>query len=196
MGAGLVLLMLAVGLCLMTGKLTITATENPAVGVILLYLLGFLIQGMSEEILCRGCLMMSLAQGCPTWVAVLINALIFTILHTGNPGITPIALVNLTLFGLFASLYTLRRGSLWGIGALHALWNFAQGNIFGIQVSGLTGCPSLLTATVREGGALIHGGAFGIEGGLAATFVLVVGVIVCLLMKTKKSEIAENHIAP
>ncbi len=189
LGIGLILFGAAVAFCCATGQLTLSVTPSPAVGMILLYFLGFMVQGMSEEILCRSYLMVSMQNGCPLWVAILTNALIFTLLHLGNPGVTPLALINLMLFGIFASLYTLRRGSIWGIGAIHTVWNFAQGNIFGISVSGLSGNPSLLTATTSEGGALIHGGAFGMEGGLGVTIVLVIGCAVMLLMKTKKIEI-------
>ncbi|MBE6586274.1 MAG: CPBP family intramembrane metalloprotease [Ruminococcaceae bacterium] len=192
LGIGLLMFGGAIGLALLTGHLTLALTPSPAWGLILFYFLGFMIQGMSEEVLCRSYLMVSLQRGYPLWAAVLINALIFTALHLGNPGITPLALLNLTLFGIFASLYTLRRGSIWGIGALHAIWNFAQGNLFGISVSGITGTPSLLTATVSEGGALIHGGAFGMEGGLAVTLVMTVGCVVLMAMRTKKSELVET----
>lgn len=190
LGIGLALFGGAVAFCVVTGKLTLSFNASPAVGMIILYLLGYVVQGMSEEILCRGYLMVSMQRGCPLWVAVLTNSLLFTALHLANPGVTPLALVNLTLFGLFASLYTLRRGSLWGIGAIHSIWNFAQGNIFGISVSGLSGNPSIMTATAAEGGALIHGGSFGMEGGLGVTIVLVIGCAVMMLIKTKKSEIA------
>lgn len=190
LGIGFILFGGAVAFCVATGKLTLSFNPSLAVGMIILYLLGYMVQGMSEEILCRGYLMVSMQRGCPLWLAVLTNSLIFTALHLGNPGITPLALVNLTLFGLFASLYTLRRGSLWGIGAIHTIWNFAQGNIFGISVSGLSGNPSFMTANAAEGGALIHGGAFGMEGGLGVTIVLFIGCGVMMLIKTKKSEIA------
>lgn len=190
LGIGFVLFSGAVIFCVATGNLTLSLNGTPAVGMIILFFLGYMVQGMSEEVLCRGYLMVSMQTGCPVWVAVLTNSLLFTVLHLGNPGVTPLALLNLALFGLFASLYTLRRGSLWGIGAIHSIWNFAQGNIFGISVSGLSGNPSIMTATTTEGGALIHGGAFGMEGGLGVTIVLVIGCVVMLLIKTKKSELA------
>jgi len=50
---------------------------------------------------------------------------------------TPTALANLALYGLFAALYALREGGIWGISAQHTAWNWAQGNIFGLQVSGI-----------------------------------------------------------
>ncbi len=194
LGIGLALFGGAVAFCVATGKLTLTVNPSPAVGMILLYFVGYVIQGMSEEILCRGYLMVSMQRGCPLWKAVLTNALLFMALHIFNPGITPLALLNLALFGIFASLYTLRRGSLWGIGAIHTVWNFAQGNLFGISVSGMSGNPSLLTSTISEGGDLIHGGAFGMEGGIAVTIVQIIGCVVMLVCKTKKSEISENQL--
>jgi membrane protease YdiL (CAAX protease family) len=110
----------------------------------------------------------------------------------GNPNVSFIALINIFLFGLFASLLTLRRGSIWMVGAIHSMWNFAQGNLFGIPVSGLTGLPSPLTATVKEGTwqTLISGGSFGLEGGLAVTVVLLVacGLVLFLPKFFRKSE--------
>ncbi len=192
LGIGLAMFGLSVGLCVATGHMTVTLSPAPAYGMLLLYFLGYLMQGMSEEILCRGFLMVSMQRNCPTWAAILLNSLIFALLHLGNPGVTPLALVNLAMFGFFASFYTLRRGSIWGIGAIHAVWNFAQGNLFGISVSGMGGNPSLLTAATSEGGRFMHGGTFGMEGGLAVTAVMAIGCMIILLCKTKKGELAEN----
>jgi membrane protease YdiL (CAAX protease family) len=169
----------------------------PSWGLLLLFFLGFLIQGMSEELLCRSYLMVSLSRKWPLWACVVSNALLFSLFHLGNPGISVIALVNIFLFGLFASLLTLRRGSIWMVGALHSMWNFAQGNLFGIPVSGLVGSPSPLKATAAEGGwqTLLNGGSFGIEGGLAATAVLALACLALLMIPTKKSEVVTDQTA-
>ena len=192
---GLVLFGGAVWLCALTGTVTVTlSAEAPSVGLLLLFFLGFLIQGMSEEMLCRSYLMVSLSRGFPLWLCAVINALLFSLLHLGNAGISAIALVNIFLFGLFASFLTLRRGSVWMVGALHSMWNFAQGNLFGIPVSGIRGTPSPLASTLQEGGwqELINGGVFGLEGGLAVTAVLAASCAVVLFVPTKKSEIVET----
>lgn len=55
--------------------------------------------------------------------AVIANSVIFAALHLLNPGVAPLAIVNLILFGIFASCYFIRRGNIWGIGALHSVWN-------------------------------------------------------------------------
>ena len=189
---GLVLFGLPVLLCVVTGTLTLTLAEPaPSLLPLLLCLGGFIIQGASEELLCRSYLMVSLSRGLPLWACAVINALLFSLLHLGNPGISVIPLVNIFLFGIFASLLTLRRGSVWMVCAIHSIWNFSQGNLFGIPVSGMAGLPSPLRAHVAEGNwqSLVNGGVFGLEGGLAVTVVLAVACIVVLLLPTKQSEL-------
>ena len=185
----------AVLLCVATGTATIVGSFSDfSPGMLGMFFLAFVIQGMSEEMLCRSYLMVSLSRGWPLWVCAVLNALLFSLLHLANPGISVIALINIFLFGLFASFLTLRRGSIWMIGALHSMWNFAQGNLFGIPVSGISGLPSPLTTTLNPGTLpeLINGGAFGLEGGLAVTVVLAISCLIVLFVPTKKSEIAEN----
>ena len=196
LAGGLLLFGFPVLLCLLTGTLTLSLpSSSPKWGLILLFLVGFLIQGLSEELLCRSYLMVSLSRGLPTWVCVTVNALLFSLLHFGNPNVSALALVNILLFGLFASLLTLRRGSIWMVAGLHSMWNFAQGNLFGIPVSGLDGLPSPLTSQMADGGwqTLLNGGSFGLEGGLAVTVVLILACGVAMLMPTKKNEIADEH---
>lgn len=192
--AGAGLFAAAVGLSIATGSLTVTLPADPLqVGWILLFFAGFVIQGMSEELLCRSFLMVSLSRRVSYRAAVLINAAMFSALHLLNPNLALLPLVNIFLFGILASVLTLRRGSIWMVGALHSAWNFAQGNLFGISVSGLETGPSLWQATPVEGAwhAVIHGGSFGLEGGVAATLVLLVGVFVVCMIPTRKSEMAE-----
>ena len=196
LAAGLGLFGLPVLLCVVTGAMSLSPAESmPSFWVVLLFFAGFLIQGMSEELLCRSYLMVSLSRKWPLWVCAVSNALLFSLLHVGNPGVTAVALINIFLFGLFASMLTLRRGSIWMVGAVHSMWNFAQGNLFGIPVSGLAGSPSPLVAEMGEGGwqALVNGGSFGLEGGLAVTAVLAVACAIVLFVPTKKAEIAPGQ---
>ena len=188
---GLLLFGSAVLLCVCTGALTVSASASKfSPGLWASFLIGFLLQGASEELLCRAYLMVSLSRGMPLWGCAVTNAMLFALLHIGNPGISVIALVNIFLFGLFASMLTVRRGSIWMISSLHGIWNFAQGNLFGIPVSGIAGIPSPLLSTLHRGSgqALIHGGAFGLEGGLAVTVVLGVACGIAWSLPTKQSE--------
>ena len=94
-------------------------------------------------------------------------------------------MVNLTLFGVFASVYFIKRGSIWGIAAIHSIWNFVQGNLYGIKVSGTESSCSVFSSVSAEGKTLINGGDFGLEGGLAVTVVLVIGILFLLTRRAK-----------
>ena len=193
--SGFLLFSGAVLFCMACGTLTVrVAPTAPSLGLLALFFIAFLIQGMSEELLCRSYLMVSLSRGLPLWACAVINALLFSLLHLGNPGISIIALLNIFLFGLFASLLTLRRGSIWMVGALHSMWNFAQGNFFGIPVSGIFGSPSPLVSVSKNGtwAELINGGSFGLEAGLSVTVMLAAACAAVWFLPTKKTEIVQN----
>ena len=163
----------------------VSKTLVSALPVIIITFIGFLIQGASEEILCRGYFCVSVARKSTIWAAVLANSLVFAFLHIFNPGISPLAIVNLALFGIFASVYMIKRGNLWGICAIHSIWNFAQGNIFGLQVSGMEQSSTFFVFTQSEGMGILNGGSFGPEGGLCVTIVLVAATAIMLFTKNK-----------
>jgi len=154
-------------------------------GIVLLlaFFIGFVIQGMSEEVLLRGYLMISIAGRNSIILAVLTNSVLFALMHIFNSGISVIGIINLVLFGIFASLYVLKTNSIWGACAVHTMWNFVQGNIFGIKVSGLDTRVSLFSFVPASEGTLLNGGAFGLEGGLAVTIVLCISIAAVLLVK-------------
>ena len=196
---GFVIFSVAVLLCIVTGSLELTGLSSTfSVGVFLLFGLGYMIQGISEEILCRGYMMISIARRYPIWLAVLLNSLFFAALHLGNPGIGVLPLINLTLFGVFASVYFIKRGNIWGIGAIHSIWNFVQGHFYGIRVSGMEASCTILDSIPVEGRSLINGGDFGLEGGLAVTIVLVLGTVILLLIPAKytkkETETVTNNV--
>lgn len=179
----------AVLLGVLTGGLKITGISPQfSIGIFVLYLLGFMIQGMAEEVLCRGYMMVSIGRRYPMYVAVLTNALFFAALHLMNNGITVLAFINLALFGIFASLYFIRRGNIWGIGAFHSIWNLVQGNFYGIRVSGMPMGNSLFETVAQEGKDLFNGGAFGLEGSIWVTVVLAAGIVFLYIRKNQKEK--------
>ena len=183
---GFAIFTIAVLISMLTGGLKLTGFSSTfALGTFLLFGLGFMIQGMAEEVLCRSYFMVSIARRYPIWVAAVLNALFFAALHLGNSGISVLALINLTLFGIFESVYFIKRGSIWGAAAAHSIWNFVQGNFFGIKVSGMNTSCSVLESVSVEGKDLLNGGAFGLEGSIAVTIVLVAGILFLLTMRAK-----------
>lgn len=192
--AGFLVFSATVLICMLTGALKFEGlSDSFAPGMFILYVLGYMIQGMAEEVLCRGYFMVSIARRYPFVAAAVINAVFFAALHLSNPGITPLAFINLSLFGIFASVYFIKRGNIWGIGAFHSIWNLVQGNFYGIKVSGLTSNCTVFDTAFVEGKEFFNGGSFGMEGGIATTIVLVVGIIVlCLMKKKETAETIEN----
>ena len=157
-------------------------------GLLMLFVIGFMIQGAEEEIMMRGYVMVSMGARYSILLAIISNSVLFAALHLGNQGITMLAFSNLVLYGIFASVYTLKMDSLWGICAIHSAWNFAQGNLYGISVSGLDLKTSVFSFGLTEKGSLINGGSFGLEGGLAVTLVLIGAIILTAMSKGR------NHI--
>lgn len=188
-GVGFLIFSVAVLLCVVAGALRLDGISDTfSIGMFVLFTLGFMVQGMAEEVLCRGYFMVSFGRRYPMVAAVIANAVIFAALHLLNPGVAPLAIVNLILFGIFASCYFIRKGNIWGIGALHSVWNLVQGNFYGIKVSGMATSCTVFSSTAVEGREIINGGAFGLEGGLAVSFVLIVGILLLCFVKGKKTE--------
>ena len=158
-----------------------------AVAGVLLVLIGWVVQGGAEEVLIRGWVLPVIGARYKPWLGLLISSIIFALLHGLNPGLSAIALVNLALFGVFAGLYAMREGSMWGISALHSVWNWVQGNFFGFQVSGTDAEGGTLINLMETGADWLTGGEFGPEGGLAVTIVLVIGIAITLFWKSKES---------
>lgn len=187
LGVGLVMFSAAVLLCVVTGSLKFAGLSATfSVGIFVMFLLGYMIQGMAEEVMCRGYFLVSVGRRYPLAVGILANAVFFAALHLFNNGITVLAFINLVLFGIFASVYFVKRGNIWGVGALHSIWNLAQGNIYGIRVSGMQTSCSLLSSEMVTGRELINGGDFGLEGGLAVTLVLVAGTVIMLATRQQR----------
>lgn len=159
--------------------------------IFFLFLGGFLIQGMSEEFIFRGYFMNTLGSFSPMPVAIVLSAAGFAAAHLMNPGITVLAFINLTLFGVFASLVMIVTDNIWVVSGIHSMWNFTQGNIYGISVSGTGSGECLIKSDMKEGMSLINGGEFGIEGGLLTTLILSVGIALVFVYNNKKNKSAE-----
>ncbi|WP_419859776.1 CPBP family intramembrane glutamic endopeptidase [Candidatus Palauibacter sp.] len=132
-----------------------------------------LVAAFTEELLFRGYPFRVLHLRFGPVPAVVATSVAFGLLHGANPGVTPLALVNLTLAGVLLGVAYWRSGSLWFVTGLHFGWNWVMA-ASGLPVSGLDVSVSGLEAAVT-GPALWTGGAFGPEGALMITFVTVLG---------------------
>lgn len=188
LGIGFVMFSAAVGICAMTGSLSLSVAPNFSVALFAAYCVGWFFQGMSEEALCRGFSITSVARRNNLVLAVAVNSIAFACLHLGNPGIGVLPMINLTLFGVFASVVFIKTGNIWMVSAIHSVWNLVQGNLYGIQVSGNDLMNTVWVSNMDTSRSIINGGDFGLEGGLGVTIVLVAGILVALYIKVGKGE--------
>lgn len=178
---GLIMFSTIVGLGYITKAFNFIGVEKKInLGMLSVILVGFFFQGMSEEVLCRGYIMTSVSRKHSVLLGIIINSLVFALMHVLNPGFGILPFVNLVLFGVFASFYMLKTGDIWGVSAIHSIWNFVQGSLYGLSVSGTNPLPTILKFEITEK-TILNGGTFGPEGGLIVTGVLLIGIVVLLL---------------
>ena len=129
--------------------------------------------------------------------AAIFSAFFFAMLHGMNSGVDGLAMFNLFLYGLFAALLFVDCENIWIVGAFHSVWNFVQGNLYGISVSGNKITSSIFTSTSAEGGAsVINGGSFGMEGGFAITIVLIIAIFIVGKHLDSKGKLIEKSEQP
>ena len=183
---GLAMMTAIVLISLMFGINNIFICNNINFGLIGLYFLGFLVQGMSEEFIFRGYLMNTLGGKHHTLIAISVSAAAFSLAHLTNPGFNLLTFVNLAMFGGFASIYMICFDDIWGVCAIHSIWNFTQGSLYGISVSGTGNTESIFRTTAKTTSTILSGGDFGIEGSIVTTVVLAVGIAVMLFILRRK----------
>ncbi|PHS27999.1 MAG: CPBP family intramembrane metalloprotease domain-containing protein [Robiginitomaculum sp.] len=167
-----------------------------ALAIIALLLVGFIVQGSTEEIMMRGWVLSAMAARFGLVIAILVNSLIFAALHLGNEGIGNvnwIAMANIVLVGIFLSLYAVREGSLLGVCGWHGAWNWLLGLGFGLDVSGITiDVPALIVDfdNKEDMANWLTGGTFGPEGSLIVSIILGLGVVWFLVIPKRKDKTA------
>ncbi len=190
---GLILFEAVILVLLATGSLSSDATRpglvgTAALGGVALMLLAWLVQGSAEEMLYRGFALQRLARH-RVWLGIGVSSVFFAVTHLGAWS-SPLALLNLTLVGILTCRYALREGGLWGVCGLHAAWNWAQGNVFGLAVSGHDVPGGMLLDLRAEGSALLTGGSFGVEASLVTTGVLLLGIALTRFVRPARAVVS------
>lgn len=147
----------------------------------------------TEELIFRGYIFQTLERAWGTLAAVVIGSILFGLSHMLGP--SELAMQErlygsmCLVFGsglLYSALYLIRR-RLWLPVGMHCAWNYFQGPIFGLSVSGLVYWTPLLRA-VSPGSELITGGKWGIESAVPAVFVRSIIGIALLVMAYRRGE--------
>lgn len=156
-----------------------------------LFLLTAVAPGITEEIVSRGILFRLTEEGLGTWIALAVSALFFGFMHAFNPGATVWSSVAISIEAglLFGLLYHVTRSLWWCIG-LHAGWNFVQGAVFGIPVSGIK-IDGLFDSQL-QGPDWLDGGGFGAE----ASVLTVLTCTIFTLLLLRRTLRARSVVAP
>ena len=129
-----------------------------------------LFPAVSEEIFFRGIVFRWIERFAGTWAGLIVSSALFGVAHLFNPAATWTSTIFIAMEAglLLGGVYMLTR-NLWLPIGLHAAWNFTQGGIFGVPVSGLPDY-GLIDSTL-QGPEILSGGPFGLEASVIALVV-------------------------
>ena len=190
---GFILISSVYVLLFVTGQVSFKgyALTSDNVGLFFLYLLMWIPQGATEEIMMRGYMMPRIAGRFGIPFGIFFSSMCFSLLHAGNAGFSVLALINLSLIAALFACIALRQGHIYTVCAMHTVWNFCQGNLYGLEVSGNPQSASVFSsAPTKMSKDILTGGTFGPEGGLCVTIVIAVAFIVLFATGRKKKEAA------
>jgi membrane protease YdiL (CAAX protease family) len=189
LGAGLAVFSVAVAIAAGLGIYQVEGTGD--LSRFLPALIGSaLFPAVNEELLFRGILFRWVEEWGGSWVALLVTSALFGCAHLLNPNASPIAAIGIA-FGagvMLGAAYMLTR-SLWLPMGLHAAWNFAQGEIYDIPVSGMP-VHGILDARL-SGPPLLTGNGFGLEASLIAIVVATLFGLALLWLAVKQGEVVK-----
>ena len=161
---------------------------NP--GILLAFLVVVMIQSGAEEITDRLYLYQKLRRRYKSpLVAIIVNPVIFMLMHVFNDGFTILAGVQIVLVGIIFSVIVYYYNSLWAAIWFHTLWNYTQNIIFGLPNSGIVSDYSIFkleAASARSGP--FYDATFGVEGSIGSSLVLAVVLAVIIFINRGKGE--------
>jgi membrane protease YdiL (CAAX protease family) len=148
------------------------------------------VQSSSEELVDRAYLYQIIRKGYRNkWVAIIGNALIFSLMHALNPGVTVLALTNIFFSGLLFSLFVYYFDSIWCAYGIHTGWNFTQSILLGLPNSGLVVPYSIFELdTANANNSFVYNIAFGIEGTIFSTILLALACLAVYLIGKKRHQ--------
>ena len=149
-----------------------------------------IVPGFMEELLFRGILFRWIEEFAGSWVALLLTSALFGLGHYYNPNATAFSSFAIALEAgvLLGGAYMLTR-NLWMAIGLHAAWNFTQGWIFDVPVSG-TNQDGMVEAQL-SGPELLSGGAFGLEASVIAMVLATSVGVALVVMAVRRGELMQ-----
>jgi uncharacterized protein len=142
-----------------------------------------------EEVMMRGFVLQEMMSKFSTAASVIASSLLFVALHAGALVTDEVGLVgaaNIFLASLLMSVAYLRTRQLWLPIGIHAGWNFTQGPLLGINVSGNDFSEGWSTIAF-QGSKWVTGGEFGFEASLPGLVGPALGIAMILLFVRPKT---------
>jgi membrane protease YdiL (CAAX protease family) len=173
---------LAAGLGMLSGGLSFRfnseADSTAIYSTLIISFLLFFAAAAFEEALFRGYILQTFVRSDLLLFGGLLTSLIFATVHNANPNWSMLSWLNTFLAGVWFVVAYLKTRDLWLPFGLHLAWNWTQGSIFGIEVSGLTEIVKApLMRETDTGPTWITGGDYGVEGGIVTTIALIVSTV-------------------
>lgn len=137
----------------------------------------------SEEILFRGYILKNFLKSMNSFMALILSALLFALIHSFNPNVDWFSFLALFLGGVLLGIPYIFTKNLWFSISLHFSWNFFQ-TLFGFNVSGIN-LYSLIEFNVLEKN-MFNGGDFGFEGSILSIIsqiLLIFGIVLYYYQK-------------
>lgn len=157
--------------------------KNPDIPMLLLLTGGFMIQGATEEVLCRGIVLHAIKDKCSISAAIAVSTALFILPHlssllSGKLVYGVIGVINLILISIIFSLLTIRFKSIWAACGLHSFWNSILYCVLGLNLSGNDKKVAAIFNIQSIGNNVWNGGQYGIESSIITTFVLAFAIVV------------------
>jgi membrane protease YdiL (CAAX protease family) len=146
------------------------ASEHPATSELFIAVV-LLFGAVGEEMLFHGYAFQLLIRKLGAFATILPAGIVFGLAHATNPNATFIGIGNTMLWGILLGYAYLRSGALWLPIGLHFGWNVTL-PMFGVNLSGFTLSVTGYTLEWRVR-PLLSGGAYGPEGSVLTTVVVV-----------------------
>ena len=139
-----------------------------------------------QEVLVRGYVQQTIQKEFGVLTGVVFSALLFLVLHLGAIEGAILPMISLFAAGILLGTAYAVTENLWLPIALHFGWNFLQGPVLGETVSGRANHAGWRLFHLT-GPPLMTGGKFGVEGGLIAVIITILGTPIVLLAFRRQS---------
>ena len=162
------------------GDIKLTFYKFEILNLILLFIAVF-IQSSSEELIFRGFIYQRLKNRYKNIeFAIIVNSILFAVLHLGNNEISAAGFIDILLSGVFFSLMFCAFNSIWLVMACHTTWNFTQNILFGLPNSGTVSKYSIFIMDVNSAtSSFAFDKNFGLEGAALSITLMFIG---CMTM--------------